>query len=747
MAKTIGQLVNQAVEIRDERDTGDNTATRVGEMFIAIIEHLRDVSDVNSSGNGNNSSISLTGLLSSLSGMTDPNGTLYPNGAVLKYSGGSWGYDNYGGGTTTTTPGGGLTVAQLWTELNNPTTQYASGKKIPATYLDLSGCLSTATTFWGQTANNGAVKGSLTGDINFIQFSNGVKIGVDAETNTIKVYRDDLSAAHFYATGGVSALGNSSSGSGNSSQNTSGLPLDSAILVHINGNTDSNVGNPSSGNVVYYDGQWKYKTLNLQDLGNVTLSNLPSTSSDVTHVLTYDNTFGIWKNAAISTTGGASNLNGLSDVTISGISNANSYPVVLSKLKSTDTDFVNTPLSNLFAAGNGISITTQTGTGSNNNKLLISLSPADTSTIGGIRIGYTQNGKNYPVVLSDNKAYVNVPWENTEYNAATTSTLGLVQIGNGIDVTPGGSISTSISKLMGTSNVGDATHPIYWVGSGSNQGWNTIDLNNGWVTLGTAQTITGQKTFAGTSSNNPIFTNSPLLNSGAKLYAKEGSNNPVSIIELSAANSGGFSIAAGSRSSYPTNISGNSITLRSMGNSTSVMELSAAGRVYLPQATQASSGLRIGDAILYWDNSNGNNSLALVKSDGTACNFYATGGVSALGLSPGTSSISAMTFNNLAITNRITLTDTEEEGGSSSIHQNADGELIIEGSEKIVFDNDVILNNPLYSNGNNIRIDGGGDLYIYDEGRIYFSSSNYLFMNSNGNLVYHKGQEGDLIIK
>lgn len=43
---------------------------------------------------------------------------------------------------------------------------------------------------------------------------------------------------------------------------------------------------------------------------------------------------------------------------------------------------------------------------------LKSISAATSSAYGGIKLGYTQSGKNYPVVLDSNgKAYVNVPWE------------------------------------------------------------------------------------------------------------------------------------------------------------------------------------------------------------------------------------------------------------------------------------------------------------------------------------------------
>ena len=56
---------------------------------------------------------------------------------------------------------------------------------------------------------------------------------------------------------------------------------------------------------------------------------------------------------------------------------------------------------------------------------------ATSSTLGLIKIGYAETGKNYPVELSAGKAYVNVPWtdNNTTYSTATSSVLGIVKIG------------------------------------------------------------------------------------------------------------------------------------------------------------------------------------------------------------------------------------------------------------------------------------------------------------------------------
>ena len=46
---------------------------------------------------------------------------------------------------------------------------------------------------------------------------------------------------------------------------------------------------------------------------------------------------------------------------------------------------------------------------------------------GGVQIGYSTNGRNYAVQLSNEKMFVNVPWTNTTYTIANASTAGLVK--------------------------------------------------------------------------------------------------------------------------------------------------------------------------------------------------------------------------------------------------------------------------------------------------------------------------------
>ena len=58
-----------------------------------------------------------------------------------------------------------------------------------------------------------------------------------------------------------------------------------------------------------------------------------------------------------------------------------------------------------------------------------SLPLASANTRGGVKIGYTQSGKNYPVQLSNEQMYVNVPWTdtNTTYGLASTTANGLLK--------------------------------------------------------------------------------------------------------------------------------------------------------------------------------------------------------------------------------------------------------------------------------------------------------------------------------
>jgi hypothetical protein len=64
--------------------------------------------------------------------------------------------------------------------------------------------------------------------------------------------------------------------------------------------------------------------------------------------------------------------------------------------------------------------TYSTATGVEDNANNYSLPAAASNTRGGVKIGYSENGKNYPVELSSEQMFVNVPWTDTN----TTYTVG-----------------------------------------------------------------------------------------------------------------------------------------------------------------------------------------------------------------------------------------------------------------------------------------------------------------------------------
>lgn len=83
---------------------------------------------------------------------------------------------------------------------------------------------------------------------------------------------------------------------------------------------------------------------------------------------------------------------------------------------------------------------------------LTSIPAATSSAYGGIQIGYTTSGKNYAVQLSNGKAYVNVPWTdtNTTYSAGTNISIS----GTTINCTYSYTLPTASSSVLGGVKVG-----------------------------------------------------------------------------------------------------------------------------------------------------------------------------------------------------------------------------------------------------------------------------------------------------
>ena len=105
--------------------------------------------------------------------------------------------------------------------------------------------------------------------------------------------------------------------------------------------------------------------------------------------------------------------------------------------------------------------------------------------------------------------------------------------------------------------------------------------------------------------------------------------------------------------------------------------------------TDTTHYLQIGGGRLFWDNTN--NALYVQKADGTACHLYATGGVSALGMSVGgTPSMNALTLQTLTVNGSATIANLTVRNTISSLTVD-----------------DLDVSNILYMNGCDISMDAG----------------------------------------
>ena len=147
-----------------------------------------------------------------------------------------------------------------------------------------------------------------------------------------------------------------------------------------------------------------------------------------------------------------------------------------------------------------------------------------------------------------------------------------------------------------------------------------------------------------------------------------------------------------------------------------------------------SSGLRIGGSsgvVLSWDSTN--NALKVQKADGTAANLYATGGVSALGMSGG----SGGSIGNLKVTGTLNI-------GSSyaSLYCNSNNYLHVDAT-RIFFDS------ALYMGSNSIHTESGdiyteeGNIYL-GGGRLYLDSSRYIYLDGT-TLKFYDGSTAKTI--
>jgi hypothetical protein len=130
-------------------------------------------------------------------------------------------------------------------------------------------------------------------------------------------------------------------------------------------------------------------------------------------------------------------------------------------------NYTNTTYSNATTSASGLMSSTDKtkldGIAASANNY--SLPAGSSTTRGGFKIGYSENGKNYPVEVTSEKMYVNVPW--TDNNTDTITSVGVTGSETTGTITLTGAGATTITQSGGGIEIRSTdTNTTYTVGDG-----------------------------------------------------------------------------------------------------------------------------------------------------------------------------------------------------------------------------------------------------------------------------------------
>ena len=341
----------------------------------------------------------------------------------------------------------------------------------------------------------------------------------------------------------------------------------------------------------------------------------------------------------------------------------------------------------------------------NGNQSSYTLPLAANGTRGGIQIGFTTNdsNRNYAVLLSNEKAYVNVPWTDTDTWRPVQDNLSSTSASDCLSANQGKVLKGYIDTLNGYFTDGSAKTALK---------------------LTTAQTIWGQN-FDGSANVTGSLTSVESITMSGWIHGTQ-------CIEMNDDNSsnlkkyGGFinfhfRDASGNKMSYDDDYSARLIE-GDNGKLDGVIRC-CTKNPNTKYSFFAEVGLRIGNARLVWDSDS--NALKVEKYDGTVANFYATGGVSALGVpTSGSGTVDTLNVNTLKAVNNLYIGNN-----TNRIYFDSDAdELVIKSGSDYISMNGVInmvgstaTTRAIYTNGGNLSLDGGrlylaGGVYLFTDG-------------------------------
>lgn len=188
---------------------------------------------------------------------------------------------------------------------------------------------------------------------------------------------------------------------------------------------------------------------------------------------------------------------------------------------------------------------------------ITSIPQASSSALGGIKIGYSDNGRNYAVELdSSGKAYVNVPWTdtNTIYNVATTGANGLMSSSDKskLDGIQAGADAVSFSRSLssgtkiGTININGTNTDIYAPTAGEPVEYGVATSTTlGLVRIGYPES--GKNYPVELNSSNQMYVNVPWTDSNTTYSAGAGlslSGTAFSLVKATPTTLGGVKVSS-----------------------------------------------------------------------------------------------------------------------------------------------------------------------------------------------------------
>ena len=334
-----------------------------------------------------------------------------------------------------------------------------------------------------------------------------------------------------------------------------------------------------------------------------------------------------------------------------------------------------------------------------------SVSPATLTADGSFTVSFT-NGYALPTTADVNKGVTAYGWGNhANAGYATETWVGKQGFLTSSDISDMATKTwVSNQNYLTSVSFGDLTnHPTTLSGYGI-----TDALNSSTTFWG--QSVSNGSVTGNMSSVGSITMNGIIFNDGNYLLFKSSVNAVGLMIEGGMTESGVTRASFGFHPAQSSNVTAwweNKLLLQ-------LKQSSSEAFVDIPNGI-----LQIGNGRLIWDSTN--NALKVQKADGTAANFYATGGVSALGANSG----SAGSIANLTITDTLTFTNSSENE-SGSITVNVNGLVLSSSTQEICINGDLFVGNDCYST------------YSHAD-RFYLDSSRYIYLDSGVLKYYDNG--------